>query len=181
MEIATHRLELSRAARRVFLENGDEIKHENQFFRRSIVYISCGEEFDDPFSKTKAIIDKRKSVLWTSNGVHFRSHDDLTENAGEVKVNIEISNSVPKLNKSKLKSSRQTKRLVAYENGSEYNPAVVIMEVLNSGVRRDLKEDDIEKLEAEYMEDFLDECATRLKFSGNGNVFLTNISYILSI
>jgi hypothetical protein len=168
LEIATHRLELSRAARRVFLENGDEIKHESQFFRRSVVYVSCGEDFDDPFSKTKAIIDKRKAVLWTSNGVHFRSQDDLAENNQEVKVNIEITNSVPKLNKSKLKSSRQTKRLVAYENGSEYNPAIVIMEVLNSIAKRNLKEEDIEQLEAEYMEDFLDECATRLKFSGNG-------------
>ena len=176
MDIATHRLELSRAARRIFLENGDEIKHESQFFRKTVVYVSCGEDFVDPFSKTKNIIDKRKAVLWTSNGVHFLSQEDLAENNEELKTNLQLinSNSVPKINKSKLKGNRQTKRVVAYENGSEHNPAVVVIETMNNIAKRNLKEEDIEKLDREYLSDFLEECSNRLKFSGNGILYKKN-------
>ena len=132
------------------------------------MYISCGEDFDDPFLKTKAILDKRKAVLWTSNGVHFMSQDDISENNQDLKANMEMSNNASKLNKSKLKSLLHSKRLVVYENGTEFNPASVIMEALSSTANTHLKTSDIEKFELEFLKDFLDECSNRLKCSANG-------------
>ena len=136
--------------------------------------MSCGEDFNDPFSKTKDLIDKRKAVLWTSDGVHFMSQEDIVEKNEMKEMNSNLlftnSNSVPKMNKSKLKSNRQTKRLVAYENGTEHNPAVVLMEIMQDSVTNNLKEKEIEKLKNEYLKDFLDECSARLKFSANGKL-----------
>ena len=165
-------MQFPRAARRVFLENGDEIKDESQFFRNTEVYVSCGEDFRDPFLKTKKIIDKRKSVLWTSNGVHFLSQDspDQAESNDDSKNNPYLSNE--RLNMTRAKAerlmgkTRQTKRLVVLENGSEHSPTVVVMEVLNQNIKMKLKEEEVEKLERGYLADFLEESSNRMKVSG---------------
>ena len=154
------------------MENGDEIKDESQFFRNTEVYVSCGEDFRDPFLKTKKIIDKRKSVLWTSNGVHFLSQDspDAAESNDDSKNSPHLSNE--RLNMTRAKAerlmgkTRQTKRLVVLENGSEHSPTVVVMEVLNQNIKAKLKEEEAERLERGYLADFLEESSNRIKLSG---------------
>jgi len=112
---------MPRAARRIFLENGDEIKHESQFIQNSSVYVSCGEEFEDPLLMTKNIVDKRKSTYWTTNGVNFLSKEE------NIKETL-------KKNDRQTRTIRFTKRVVCYENGKEYDPCLVVIEVKNSGI-----------------------------------------------
>ena len=105
---------MSRAARRIFLENGDEIKHESQFIKNSLVYVSCGEEFEDPFLMTKNIIDKRTSTYWSSNGIHFVNNNNNNNNSIKEEVSF-------KKNDRQTKTIRFSKRVICYENGKEYD------------------------------------------------------------
>ena len=95
-------------ARRLYLENGDEIRHESQFLLSAPVYVSCGEKFEDPFAETRRITDKRRSTRWFKDGVHFQ-HDESPKKPQETR-NITVS----------------SKRLLALENGSEHNPMPIV-------------------------------------------------------
>lgn len=152
MIIATERLDFPRAARRVFLENGDEIKDDTQFFKNAPVYVSCGEEFEDPFQQTKKVTDKRSRTLWLSDGIHFPSDEKTTKSV--------------KYPERHMKSVKVTRRLIAMENGQEYDPTSVVLEILNSG--NSFEEE--EKLELEYFENFLVECTERLKMTSNARI-----------
>jgi hypothetical protein len=139
---------MPRAARRIFLENGDEIKHESQFIQNSSVYVSCGEEFEDPLLMTKNIVDKRKSTYWTTNGVNFLSKEE------NIKETL-------KKNDRQTRTIRFTKRVVCYENGKEYDPCLVVIEVKNSGINTSSnRQDETEQI---YFKEFLEECTTRMK------------------
>jgi len=142
---------LSRAARRIFLENGDEIKHESQFIKNSLVYVSCGEEFEDPFLMTKNIIDKRTSTYWSSNGIHF-----VNNNNNSIKEEVSF-----KKNDRQTKTIRFSKRVICYENGKEYDPYLIVIEIRNPNIN--LKQEQIDELDQNHFKDFLDECTTRIK------------------
>ncbi|CAF0796043.1 unnamed protein product [Brachionus calyciflorus] len=169
LQIATERLQLGRAARRVFLDNGDEIRNENQFLKNASVYVSCGEEFNDPFIKTKNFLDKRKSAIWTAEGLQFIDPEEHREFQKEFenKKNNETK-AISKFEKTDrfAKKTRLTKRLVVYANGTEFNPAIVVLEYVNPAIRHKLTEKEIGKLEKDYFEDFLDECTNRVNLHG---------------
>lgn len=156
MIIATERLDFPRAARRVFLENGDEIKDDSQFFKNAPVYVSCGEDFEDPFQQTKKVTDKRNRTLWLSDGIHFQNNDKSLEN----------STKAVKYPERHMKSVKVTRRLIAMENGQEYNPTSVVLEVLN----QENSFDDEKNLELEYFENFLAECTDKLKMTTNARL-----------
>ncbi len=124
------------------------------------------------------MIDKRKNALWTSSGVQFISQQekkDSDENLPDVNpdefkdyYNIYYNrNNIPKPKNDRLtRTTRVTKRLAAYENGSEYNSTLVVFEIVNPAHVKHLTEDEMKKLENEYLKDFLEECTNRLKSSG---------------
>lgn len=160
MEIATERLGFDRAARRIFLENGDEIKNESQFMKNDVVYVSCGEEFRDPFMSTKKQIYKSKSMQWSSEGVKIVS----VNRSGAISSPTNASTTTPnsnnrqqQLNFSRLiASTRCTKRLIAYENGSEYNPVIVFWEFVPSTLKLDAEEQ--KRLKNRYYNELLADC-----------------------
>jgi polyhydroxyalkanoate synthesis regulator phasin len=151
---------MRRAARRIFLETGDEIRDESQFIKNAVVYVSSGEDFSDPYSKTKELIDKRKSVLWKSDGLHF-----LAERAATAADNENADNTATNTASRMNKKARSTKRLVAFENGSEFNPSLVVMETVSPVLRDNLLEDEVERLERGYLAEFLNECSSRMKMN----------------
>jgi hypothetical protein len=143
LKLATEKLELTRAARRIFLENGEEIRDQTQFFKNIPVYISSGEDFIDPFAKTKRIV--RTDTLWLSDGVRLLF--------GEADATKPIE-----YNERQMKSIKFTRRLVAFINGQDYRPVVIPFEVMNS-------DKEINKSEEEFLEDFLNECTSRLNMT----------------
>lgn len=69
LEMATDKLGLPGAGRRIFLEDGAEVFTPKEIPRESEVYISCGEPFKDPFKPVKSQTNMSKSAAWTVNGV----------------------------------------------------------------------------------------------------------------
>ena len=59
LEMATDKLGLPSAGRRVFLDDGTEVFTPREIYRDSEVYISCGEPFKDPLKPVKS-----KSKNW---------------------------------------------------------------------------------------------------------------------
>ncbi len=163
MAIATERLQLPRAARRIFLENGDEIKDESQFLKNSSVYVSLGEDYQDPYVKTKEIIDRRKVVIWKSDGLHFLDSETANNNNN---LNENRRFSIKSTSTTTAKTTT-TKRLVAFENGSEFNPTLVFLEQINPAIKNvGLSYDDSQKMERDFLNDFLEQCAQRMKMHG---------------
>lgn len=177
MEIATDRLGFDRAARRVFLENGDEIKQESQLLKNAVVYISCGEEFRDPFETTKRQIDQSRTIQWRSEGVRFAAEKN-SRNSGRQQQHkwsddeqpttttsgtsspVAASFRKPKSNRL-MQNSRCTRRLVAYENGKEFDPVIVFWEFISNSFRTKMHSDEIEKLEERYLREFFTDCKNR--------------------
>ena len=54
LELCTDKLGLPGAARRVFLDDATEVYTADEIPRDSEVYISCGENFKDPFKGAKS-------------------------------------------------------------------------------------------------------------------------------
>ena len=52
--MATDKLGLPSAGRRVFLDDGTEVFTPREIYRDSEVYISCGEPFKDPLKPVKS-------------------------------------------------------------------------------------------------------------------------------
>lgn len=134
MEIATDRLGFDRAARRLFLENGEEIRNDSQLVKNAVVYVSSGEEFRDPFLDTKRQIDQSKSIEWRSEGVRFvekkshhrnhRSSDDDEQSSSNGRntpiINPYKSSAKTNNNGNRLMhNTKTTKRLIVFENGNE--------------------------------------------------------------
>lgn len=165
LEIATRSLGFDRAARRIFLENGDEIKKESQLLKDTIVYVSCGEDFRDPFLRTKKEIDQRKSLQWRSEGVRFMSNEKNKHQKPQDESTCE--NNSPKnkrqnfTNKRFSQNSRCTKRLVAYENGNEFDPTLVFIEHISPNNKPTMSSDEASNLETKYLNEFLLECKNR--------------------
>ena len=114
--------------------------------------MSCGEDFADPYAQTKELIDKRKGVLWKSDGIHLLNEETANKTA------VSSSNRLSKKN-------RFTRRVMAFENGSEYNPTLVVFECTNPLLRHSLLEEEAERLEKIYLAEFLEECSSRLKLN----------------
>jgi hypothetical protein len=150
---------MTRAARRIFLETGDEIRDESQFVRNAVVYVSSGEDFNDPYAKTKELIDKRKSVLWKSDGLRFLAATADKEERDEERNNSRLG-----------KKTRFTKRLAVFENGSEFNPSLVVMETVGPLLRENLLEDEVERIENGFLSDFLEECSSRMKMASGARL-----------
>ena len=55
LEFSTVKLDLPFAARRVFLENGEEVFQGKDIPHDGEVYISMGERFKDPYQATKSL------------------------------------------------------------------------------------------------------------------------------
>ncbi len=114
--------------------------------------------------------------MWTSAGVQFLDKKDSSNNEENNQNNDEYKdyyntyynrNNIPKPKNDRLtRTTRITKRLVAYENGSEYNSTLTVFEIVNPATRPHLTEEEIEKLEQTYLKDFLAETTLRLKISG---------------
>ena len=178
LEVATERLACGRAARRLFTDTGEEIGDERAlrsfvYQRRqtshasqlACVYVSCGEEWVDPFARTKELIDRRKSALWTSSGVHFLSAasvDEGTESASRLTAAAENG-----VQRRLTRTARLTKRLVVYENGSEHNPTLVVIEVASAASKAETSRQEVARLERSYLDDFLAECTFRQKQGGH--------------
>lgn len=142
LKLATDKLELTRAARRIFLENGEEVRDQSNFFKNIPVYISSGEEFVDPFAKTKRIV--QTDTLWFSDGIRL--------------LFGEVDTTKPVEYNSQMKSIKFMKRLVAFINGQEHKPVVVSFETKNLE-KENAKVDEI------FFDDFLKECTSRLKLT----------------
>jgi doublecortin domain-containing protein 1 len=166
--MATSRLSMNRAARRLFLESGKEIKNIDDFNSEDIVHISDGTDFIDPFIETKKILDKRNISHWTSDGIHFNSD----YKANDTSLNDESYNQIVKppsasmisaLSKERLTKTPLLKRLVAYENGCEYDPCIAVLEVKNP-----LKSTNDHELDQINLSKFLISCSERLKMTSAG-------------
>lgn len=127
------------------------------------MYVSCGDDFIDPYSKTKQLIDKRKAVLWKSDGLHF-----MYENKDD-----SFSTKQAKYEGRLAKKTRFTKRLVAFENGSEFNPTLVFMELIPSAAREQMNLEERDRLERGYLAEFLEECTNRMKMASVARVIYT--------
>ena len=106
------------------------------------VYISCGEDFEDPFQQTKR--NAQCDTLWLSDGVR------LLGNASE-HTTKQLEN-----NDGLVRTIKLRKRLVAFINGQEFKPTVVPFEVKNPESTESGTEED-------YLNDFLLECTDRLR------------------
>ncbi|XP_006864969.1 PREDICTED: doublecortin domain-containing protein 1 [Chrysochloris asiatica] len=69
LEECTAKLNLSMAARRVFLADGTEVLKPKDIPQEVDVYVSTGEPFKDPFKKIKDHLLLMKKVTWTMNGL----------------------------------------------------------------------------------------------------------------
>ncbi|CAD5115835.1 DgyrCDS4773 [Dimorphilus gyrociliatus] len=69
LDLCTDKLGLTSAARRAFYDDGMEITKHDSIERDAEVYISCGENFKDPFTGAKRSIKLSKKVNWTVGGV----------------------------------------------------------------------------------------------------------------
>lgn len=205
LEIATDRLGFDRAARRVYLENGDEIRTESQLVKNAVVYVSCGEEFRDPFETTKRQIDQSRTIQWRSEGVRFadrntntnnnnnnksnrrrrhKSSSDAENNDEDENTNNQNNNDTTRTsgtdspitnNNGKsssggkvrgnrlMQNSRCTRRLVAYENGKEFDPVIVFWEFVSPAFKSksNASTDEIERLEARFRNEFFTDCKNR--------------------
>ena len=151
----------------MFLENGDEIKNENQFLKNSTVYVSCGEEFKDPFLKARNFLEKQKSLVWTSDGLQFidlEKQRELQRQFDDDKKPF-VSAKSDKQDRF-LRHTRLTKRLVVYTNGVDFNPTQIVFEYLNPNAKNNLSEEEITKMEKNYLDDFLDSCTNKTNLNG---------------
>ena len=159
---------MPRAARRIFLENGDEIKNDGQFMPNGVVYVSCGEDFDDPNNQSKQLVERRKTSLWTSSGIQFRESIQNEADLDELNKNNNLTETQKTTKKADriIKTIKKTKRLMVFENGKDCDSCQVVIEVSNRNDDYD-EEDfiDTEKQEQEYLKNFLSECSSRLKMT----------------
>jgi hypothetical protein len=162
---------MPRAARRLFFESGEEIKAEKQLKKSNIVYVSMGEEFIDPLLNTKQIIDQRKLLLWTSNGLQVLSQEDEQNMASLYRINSEKQatesdevNEWQSLHRrERLLRTKHTKRLIVFENGSEYNSMLVVIEIIDPLIKNKLNMEEITRMERAFLNEFLLECTSRMK------------------
>nr|XP_003412351.1 doublecortin domain-containing protein 1 isoform X2 [Loxodonta africana] len=69
LQECTEKLNLNRAARRVFLADGTEALEPKDIPHEADIYVSTGEPFIDPFKKIKDHLLLMKKVTWTTNGL----------------------------------------------------------------------------------------------------------------
>ncbi|XP_071477073.1 doublecortin domain-containing protein 1-like [Diadema antillarum] len=78
LEYCTIKLDFEFAARRIFLEDGTEVKTAEEIPKDGEVYISGGEPFKNPFKPVKGIVKKNMQAAWTLEGVVLPSNKRKT-------------------------------------------------------------------------------------------------------
>ncbi|XP_063960671.1 doublecortin domain-containing protein 1-like [Lytechinus pictus] len=79
LEYCTLKLDFEFAARRIFLEDGTEVKGAEEIPRDGEVYISGGEPFKNPFKPVHGIVKKNMHAAWTLDGVVLPSNKKKTK------------------------------------------------------------------------------------------------------
>ncbi|XP_025087629.1 uncharacterized protein LOC112560197 [Pomacea canaliculata] len=113
LELATEKLRLPFAARRIFLEDGTEVFEASEIPDHTDVYISMGENYKDPFGDTKKNMIIRQGAKWSLNGIILP--EDRKKQTRH------------RLSK-RLRSLAQTNfmRIIIYKNGKSSEPCEVV-------------------------------------------------------
>ena len=155
LEAATTKLNLHHAARRIFTLDGTEIIDARGFKNCKEVFVSCGEEFIDPFFKEKELIRMRKEATWTMDGVRVRT--DSAERERQEKSNLSDDD---------LNSIHGVQIVTAFENGKSNDPTIVDFDFDicdtdsdDSGRDSDFDYDEVQ------MKEFLQKCSTKFEFN----------------
>ncbi|KAK6972855.1 doublecortin domain-containing protein 1 [Biomphalaria glabrata] len=121
LEMATEKLGLPFAARRVFLENGREIFTANDFFESEAenIFVSMGESFKNPDLSTKKNMDIKNCSVWTLAGITM---SEKVKNKGTKAKMTKRLKTLYKNNKI---------RIIIYVNGSSTDANEVIADVDN--------------------------------------------------
>lgn len=78
LEYCTIKLDFEFAARRIFLEDGTEVKTAEEIPKDGELYISGGEPFKNPFKPVQGIVKKHMQAAWTLEGVVLPSNKKKT-------------------------------------------------------------------------------------------------------
>ncbi|XP_071955234.1 doublecortin domain-containing protein 1-like [Antedon mediterranea] len=105
LEECTLKLGLLSAARKVFLADGSEVRDGKMITRDAEVYISCGEQFKDPYASVTGDVHRKIHTAWTVNGVVIPPEDRKKN------TKATLSKRMRKMLTSK------TRRIIVFKNG----------------------------------------------------------------
>ncbi|KAH9500578.1 hypothetical protein Btru_072308, partial [Bulinus truncatus] len=121
LQMATEKLGLPFAARKVFLENGREIYTVQDFFESQAeeIFVSMGEPFKNPDVNAKKNMVIKNNLVWTLNGIN------LAEKVKYKRKRTKMTKRMQELSKN------QKVRVMIFVNGNSMEPNEAVADVDN--------------------------------------------------